>query len=59
MKKKIKDLTDEECQKICDKYHNCDICPLYGIAACLTIGIHIPLKFVSAEDLEREVEVDE
>ena len=56
MKKKIKDLTLEECFKICqsNKKIRCNYskCPFYKYDSCW---------FVSdiEEDLEREVEVDE
>ena len=36
MKKKIKDLTLEEFDKICEKYDFCDDCPFYvGEGICL------------------------
>lgn len=47
MKKKIKDLTREDITNICDKYWNCQQCPLYnpyGLEDCI---------------LEQEVEIDE
>ena len=50
MKKKIKDLTLEECRKICEKQDSCSDCPIYDeICGIRIIRIH----------LEREVEVDE
>ena len=51
MKKKIKDLTLEECMKICNKQKlNCNKCPLN----CCWFGIKQCPAF-----LETEVEVDE
>ena len=50
MKKKIKDLTLEEKDKICHKYQNkhlCGNCPFKRENICII------------EELEREVEVDE
>lgn len=47
MKKKIEDLTQEDKEKICDKYWSCSECPLYnpyGLEDCI---------------LNIEVEVDE
>ena len=54
MKKKIKDLTLEECRKICEG-KICDECPLLSKitnSCCL-----VPQLLV--QDLEKEVEVDE
>ena len=54
MKKKIKDLTLEECKNICSKYRECDKgCPLNDK--------EIPCDFMGLlpEDLEKEVEIDE
>ena len=55
MKKKIKDLTLEEANKICQshKKNRCDYkCPFYKYDSCWFVGD-------IEEDLEREVEVDE
>ena len=53
MIKKVKDLTNEEMKKFCDKnyqkYHTCYDCPLQ-------IGEHYCFKFL---DLEQEIEVEE
>ena len=55
MKKKIKDLTREEFNKICSKHSLCPNCPLLYLDMCMgRIGI-IGYKDI----LEREVEVDE
>lgn len=47
MIKKIKDLTKEDIEKICDNYWSCRKCPLYN-----PIGLHDCI-------LEEEIEVDE
>ena len=53
MKKKIKDLTWEEANKICDKQHSCSMCPLY-------CDIELCLKDLMAEEkLEQEIEVED
>ena len=56
MKKKIKDLTVKEFQKICGKYEYCHNCPLH-----LAYGLCSVIDFTSIneKDLEKEVEVDE
>ena len=56
MKKKIKDLTLEECKKICDNYSyfRCDECPLID---CVYNENYSYYKNKHPE--EREVEVDE
>ena len=52
MKKKIKELTDEEIEKICDdnykKYKSCYNCPLQ-------VGEHSCFKFL---DLNQEIEIE-
>lgn len=55
MKKKIKDLTLEECKKICDE-NVCsrECCPLYGKGIC-----HQSFYDYEEEDLEQEIEVEE
>ena len=49
MKKKIKDLTSEECKKICSNTGWCDKCLLFATHKCVEYGAY----------LEKEVEVDE
>ena len=44
-----KDLTPEECSKICNKQRWCLDCPLVNTEKCLNFD----------EDINREVEVDE
>ena len=52
MKKKIKDLTLEECRKICEKQRFCNGCPFYGHDNhCMYVG--------DASHIDYEVEVDE
>ena len=60
MKKKIKDLTLEECKKICRNTECCDDCPLfYGENKyCRAIELAI-IENNKSIDLEIEVEVDE
>ena len=48
MKKKIKDLTHEEREKICEKHPNCDDCPF-----------DINYEYCFKDKLFAEVEVDE
>lgn len=50
IKKKIKDLTLEECDKICKKYELCYGCPLEETIKCI---------YYNEEALEEEVEVEE
>lgn len=55
MKKKIKDLTEEEMHKICLKYHDCDSdgkvnCPLWYSCSCLKGFIH-KMRYVEKEVL--------
>ena len=57
IKKKIKDLTVEECEKICFKHmsknpNSCARCPFY------LVGLNVCLKRIK-EGFEKEVEVDE
>lgn len=47
-KKKIKDLTLEECNAICDKQTNCYDCPFY-----------LNYEYCFMNELFKEVEVDE
>ena len=56
MKKKIKDLTLEECQKICDNhsYFHCDGCPLIDCEHHKNYSY-----YKNKHPEEREVEVDE
>ena len=58
MKKKIKDLTLEECQRICDTSNNCRTCPLKHFSPDDETIKDCP---VSYEDyyMLREVETDE
>lgn len=49
MKKKIKDLTDEEIKSICDRHFFCHKCPL---------NHHIKCRYVD-NNLDRKVEIDE
>lgn len=57
MKKKIKDLTREEVDKICNKYVSCDRCP-FELLNCSDLRIY--LKFQNhLKMLEQEIEVNE
>lgn len=58
MKKKVKDLTREEVDKICNKYViSCDGCP-FELLDCSDLRIY--LKFQNhLKMLEQEIEVDE
>lgn len=50
MKKKIKDLTAEDCKRICDAKKECEKCPLNindNLAVCMA-----ELKNVDVKDLE-------
>lgn len=52
LKKKIKDLTLEECKRICEDYDTCKYdCPLHKVCSELTF-------LFEDEDLEQVVEVD-
>ena len=51
MKKKIKDLTLEECKKYCQSRKHCDNCFLDDLVKCINL--------FKRTDLEREIEVDE
>lgn len=57
MKKKIKDLTAEECERICDTKKVCENCPLNfdNSAICM-----IDLKDIDTKDLKarQEQEID-
>lgn len=55
-KKKIKDLTVEETEKICDKHYVCNECPLDtpSYKPCMKNIIQS-----YKEDLDKEVEVEE
>lgn len=57
MKKKVKDLTREEFDKICDKYNvSCDGCPFQPIYHCRDLRNY--LKFQDhLRMLEQEIEV--
>lgn len=62
MKKKIKDLTIEECQKFCEKRMGCDKkCPMFFEIG--KSGNYCPFVAVDGKVkdfyLEREIEVDE
>ena len=50
MKKKIKDLTLEECNNICSKAESCSMCPLQNTIKCIN---------TDTAQLDIEVEVDE
>ena len=50
IKKKIKDLTQEECEKICKEYSSCVYCPLLETIKCVEYR---------EESLEVEIEVKE
>ena len=53
MKKKIKDLTAEECKRICDAKKECEKCPLNidNSAVCMA-----ELKNIDVKDLEARQE---
>ena len=56
MKKKIKDLTREEVDKICNKYVSCDGCP-FELLNCRDLRNY--LKFQDhLRILEQEIEVE-
>ena len=59
MKKKIKDLTLNECKKFCENYdkEGCKKCPLYNIV-CADFEIYYTRMCID-DDLEREIEIDE
>lgn len=56
IKKKIKDLTPKEAEKICGNSANCDKC-LLNFPSCSYCAKNIIL--FNKEDLEKEVEVEE
>lgn len=59
VKKKIKDLTYEECYKICDKRTTCLNCPIrYSTNSCRLVILR-ELQYEPKDELEIEVEVDE
>lgn len=56
MKKKIKDLTLAECEKICNKHSICKGCPLKSKFGCITIfSEHEVFNFKI--DMEKEIEI--
>lgn len=61
MKKKIRDLTLDDCEKVCFKQKQCDKCPLVfskkSTIHCLFIAIKCGYK--PQGNLEREVEIDD
>ena len=57
MKKKIKDLTLDECRKICSNSICCSKCCLGKTLICKDIDIWVTPKMI--RDLESEVEVDD
>ena len=58
MKKKIKDLTLKECEKICDK-HGCNrLCPLF-IRVDENNYVQCIYELFENKRFEKEVEVDE
>lgn len=61
MKKKIKDLTLLEANKICSKHKNCGICPLSLKAPFCLLDTLEGSNFTDKyrDEIEREVEVDE
>lgn len=63
MKKKIKDLTVDECKKICNKSEYCDNCPLrFRSNGILTVCLlsNLSMEQYYGDRLEtQEVEVDE
>lgn len=56
MKKKIKDLTLEECAEICKKQDGCKNCPLGGEKGCYRAYLS-ELRYLKDIDLESEVEL--
>lgn len=58
MKKKIKDLTIKECDKICNKQPYCSVCPLRYENYCRYEKLMVDEE-EKAFNLEREVEIDE
>lgn len=66
MKKKIKDLTLEEMQKICNKHYYCRNCPLFlkqieGENGFIDYQCahELDYDYIDKKELEKEVEVDE
>ena len=61
MKKKIKDLTLEEMNKICRQYKVCLYCPLKTDKSSVRCNCYrdIMIDVIVAFDLDTEVEVDE
>lgn len=63
MKKKIKDLTFDDCEQICFKHKDCNECPLIFRKSspihCMFIAVKCEYKPQGKLALEREVEVDE
>lgn len=57
MKKKIKDLTLDDCEQVCSKYKDCKKCPIVfskkSAIHCMLIAIRC--GYTPQGDLEREV----
>lgn len=60
VKKKIKDLTKEEAEKICNKHYVCNECPL-DIYFSVSSKRYCIKNIIQSykEDLEREIEVED
>lgn len=59
MKKKIKDLTREEFEKICNKYGDtCKDCPFRWMKDCLELEYYLKTKDIE-KALEQEIEVED
>lgn len=59
MLKKIKDLTKEELESICDKYEYCKTCPLKIKGSCYCMIVYLCTKEKIEKKLENEVEVED
>ncbi len=61
MKKKIRDLTNEDVDKICKNYVSCEKCPLYRKTKPLFVRLCEPIKIFNnfKKDLNKEIEVEE
>ena len=60
MKKKLKDLTLDDCNKICDSMTECDYCPLRNVKQTLTNMCWFDRMTVQIDfDENKEVELDE
>ena len=57
MKKKIKDLTLDECVKICSVREDCQDCPLLSRDTCVINDMNYLAMKIS--QLEKEIEVDD